>query len=78
MLLARWHEDPKLLLCKGDLTWGSPKEYRDPSRSSAAGGWQIEFLGDGATRVTVAACEAAGQPWPPRRSGVIGHQGAVR
>jgi hypothetical protein len=81
MLLARgWQEDPKLwlLLRKGDLTWGSPNEYRDPSRSSAEGGWQIQFPGDEPARVIVAACETAGQPRPPRWSGAIGHQGAAR
>jgi hypothetical protein len=75
VLLAHWHEELKLLLRKGDLNRGSPTEYRDPSWSSADGGWQIEFPGDGLTRVIVVACEAAGQPGPPRRSGASATRG---
>jgi hypothetical protein len=72
ILLARgWQEDPELwpLLRTGDLTWGSPNEHRDLSLHAARDGWQVEFLGNVPAPVIVAACEAAGYPRPPRRSG---------
>jgi hypothetical protein len=81
MLLARgWQEDPELwlLLRKDGLAWGSYNEQRDSSLSSAEGDWQIEFPGSVPARVIVAACQAADQPRPPRKSGAIQRQGAAR